>query len=169
MSFYTIGSHTERADEQKVMAERLSLIGSIDTWYRKQGLRHFPLPMLALDGLARVSHFDTAIRVEGLLPSEQRERHLIQGDWTAQVDIRTGQEHGEGDVYMGNGNTPSETKGFIFETPVPFIPEFVLGYVRDPADYSVLRERAYDGVNTYLIYADEAELEELGRVHRPDR
>lgn len=114
----------------------------------------------------KVTEFDGVIRVEGLLPSELKPNHLLIGNWDAQVDIPGSHSFGEGSVYLGNANTPSDTWGYIFEKPQEFIPDYELGFVNNPEGQTVLWERDYDGQVGYLVYTDASVLEGLGKIHR---
>lgn len=164
MSEYSVGfGHKRDGDSEMVSVDRISVIGYIGVWSNR--LRRFPLPLLALDGQPQITRFENATRVQGLLPSDWDDDHLMSGHWTGQVDIKPPADHGEGEVYLGNANTPSETKGFVFEHALPFNPELELGFVRRTGREIVLRELERDGASMYLIYADSTDLDALDRVH----
>jgi hypothetical protein len=161
---YSVGTRWNK-DENSIIipSNRLYLIGCIGVW--SNALERFPLPMLAIDGEPTITKFDTVTRVEGLLPSESNPHHLIRGNWTAQVDIRSDYPNGEGEVYLGNANSPSETWGYIFDRAIPFNPELELGFVYEPEEQDILWERDYDGDIGYLVYSESTVLESLRRVH----
>jgi hypothetical protein len=169
MSEYSIGGERRQIGDEVVGLDRLGLIGYIGTWHWNKSMWRFPVPLLAIDSAPKITHFDTATRFEGLLLSEMDDTHLIRDSWTGQVDIRILQEQGEGEVYLGNATTPSETTGFIFEHAVPFNPKLELAFVENPSEFDVLRTKDYDGIESHLIYADATILDGLGRVFKPER
>lgn len=165
MSEYRVGT-SYKADESSEMVtiDRLNLIGCVGVWSNR--LRCFPLPLLALGGQPQITYYKGITRVDGLLPSDWDDNYFIKGSWTGQVDIQGGLPYGEGFVYLGNGNTPSETFGVVFPEPLPFNPALELGYVAHAGEHTSLHERQYDGTPTYLIYADSTALDGLGRIHK---
>ena len=166
MTEFYIGASWHRTDEaEAVHVDRLSLAGCIGQWNNR--LKSFPLPLLAMDGQLNITKYNTVTRFEGLLPSETSETFIVRGSWTGQVDVPGEVTHGEGSVYLGNGNSPSETWGYIFEHIVRYDPRLELGFVRDPGDLNVLHFREFDGPG-YLVYGDPQILESLGKIHHFD-
>lgn len=165
MSEIRIGtSYKATETAEAVSIDRVSLIGCIGVWSNR--LKRFPLPLLALDGQPQITSFDKVTRVDGLLPSDWDDDYLMRGSWTGQVDIPGSRPHGEGSVYLGNANTPSDTYGVVFEEALPYDPALELCYVAEAGGQTILHERQYDDVTALLIYADATVLDGLHRMHQ---
>ncbi|HMT56221.1 MAG TPA: hypothetical protein PKD20_05105 [Candidatus Saccharibacteria bacterium] len=160
--FYIGTSWRKDGTAEMVSVERLSLAGCVGVWNNR--LRSFPHPLIALDHTLSITRYDKVTRFRGLLPSETSDDYLVKGHPNGEIDIPTGLEHGEGSVYLGNGNTPSETWGYIFERMVPFDPALELAFVRDPTEQEVLHTIEYPDVVGHLVYGDPQVLESLGRI-----
>lgn len=162
--FYVGASWQKEEEAEEVSLDRLSLAGCIGVWSNRT--RSFPLPLVALDGQLKITHYDKITRFDGLLPSETSETYLLRGSWTGQVDVPGDVTHGEGNVYLGNAHSPSETWGYIFERTLPFNPACELGFVRNAGCLDVLYTREYNDQVGHLVYGDPQILDSLGKIHR---
>jgi glycine/D-amino acid oxidase-like deaminating enzyme len=152
MSEFTISPNPRKAlGDRTVSSDRLHIIGCIGLW--SNALGRFPLPLYAIDGDPLITKFPKHTRVQGVLPSDWEEGHLIEASWTGQVDLEGDVPYGEGNVYLGNATTPSDTWGIVLAKSVAYDPQKVLNLLPEADQRDILYIRQHEGnAVSYLVY-----------------